>query len=338
MFNISSSINASLSANHSSIVKPTPETCLISIDPYIRYLFEGVSNSLGVVFNFICIIIFYQIIRNENHTSNMFYFFLVKSINDFVMFVSNSFEWFYFCENCGTKSEYWMQLWYIYFYYYLEEICFTASGLLEIFATLDCFSLITKKIKGILLKKNIIIIVAAIYLFNCSFLIFYIFRSEIKGPIVANTSIYGKPTKTAFYKTETFQYLHLSKTIMRDYITLVVIVVLNVLILFNITELNRARRTRTHNIAKSKLLLKSRRAESNKVKMIIFNGLNYLMGHLPVSMNSLLPNFGIRSFQCYSYIFFDIMVFSYVTPILIYYFFNTNFKRNLISLITFEKC
>jgi hypothetical protein len=336
-----------LSMNNRNVSDGNGGKCLLNFVT-IEYYIGAVSNIFGSLFNFICVIVFIKILRHERQKSNMFRYFLTKSINDCILFIINSFVSIYYCiDSCEIKYSYWMQVWYIYFYYYGAEILFLSSGILEMCASIDCFLLLSKRLP--FLKKKIIfyIIVISFYILNSLLSVVYIFRFEIielKSP--NTTKIRYLRNNTHFYLTKMYNYWIIFLSIQRDYIVILIQIIFNILILFIMKKITKSRKINinkveikgTVGVNKKRLLNmaeKTIRAEQNMARLIIIQAINCFIFHSPMSINILLKYFKIDYFKCYDSIFYDLMVISYVSPFFIFILFNRTFRSNIYSLFSF---
>jgi hypothetical protein len=295
----------------------------------ILYYVLGSMSIFGILSNLLCSWIFLNIVRNERRKSFMFYYFVVKSLNDSLIFVIEAFHWIYDCDSCEAKYSYWMQIWFIYFNYYLKEVTMMSSGFLEIAATFDCYNLITNKFPLFLKKRryfyaNIIII----YSFVFSFMAFHIFRFRVVSYKYHNKISY-KTYKTNFRQPNViFEIFYRTSSVLRDYLSFLIIVILNILIVFTLRAMNTRRRL-INLLPNNKLVEKSQIAQRNKIRMILLTGFNHLVGHFGMS----LVGFPIAYLKCISFLVFDLMLVSYVTPILIYLY-NRNFRKRIINLFS----
>jgi hypothetical protein len=149
---------------------------------YFKIVFDIVSKILqyGSISELtLCIIVFFRIVINskKERKSQMFKYFLCKSIFDLFVFLAVIIEIRYYCENCGTT--YAWQLWYIYIYYYAYTAFISISNIMEIAATVDCYLIVENKFQFLMKNKvfNGILIISIIL--NIFINVHYIFIFKI---------------------------------------------------------------------------------------------------------------------------------------------------------------
>jgi hypothetical protein len=333
--------NETLISNISKISSSTQ--CFITLNRNFEYYAKNALNISGIVTNFICIIVFYKIIKNEIKVSNMYNYLLVKSMNDFLLFAINSFQWAYYCtNNCGLRNFYWLQIWYVYFYYFGDDLLLLSSGFLEVIATFDCFLLITKRLKVFMCRNAFILVIVIVYSISSLLSVYNIVRFKIiskQVKISANeTKIIYDKMNTNFYVSSLYEYCKLMVTIVRDYLTLLFILVINSLILLNMKKMSARKKAMMRCNSNNRLVQRSVKAGRNKFKMITFTGVKYLTFHLPMSIRSLLRFLNYHYLDCIGGNLFDLMIFSYTISLFIYILFNKLFRRHLFSIILKLKC
>jgi hypothetical protein len=92
----------------------TTEKCLLnSVENIFNRYIENKINIFGLIANGLCTVIFYKIIKRPQQQSNVFKYLFMKSMTDFLIYVSNRLECLYYCRKCRTTSSYLIQIWYI---------------------------------------------------------------------------------------------------------------------------------------------------------------------------------------------------------------------------------
>jgi hypothetical protein len=313
----------------------------------LRYLVP-LACICSFITNTICFAVYYDIwkirkrmkinLAANRSPTQMYNYLLLKSICDMLPAFFDSFLYFYFNgtnESNHMSVGYYMQVWRIYFNYYLSKVFYLASGLFEIAASLDCFFLINRNMNNTFFmnRQTFQIITLIILIFSFTFHSFYIFSNKIH-PV---DEIYNNKTvtiyrtiQTSFGKSEISENLNLTHTILRDFIVLLCLLVINTSILLKIKRIRKkklqirlqADRTRT----------KINKAEMKKVQTIVSLCVIYICGHLPYIIYY-IP-FKKTLFWSYWTNLSEITLhISYITPLAVYYCFNINFRNILIEKI-----
>jgi hypothetical protein len=281
----------------------------------------------GLTTNFACFFIFLRIIKNERQIGYIFKFLLIKAINDFIYFI---FEVSIEIVSLNEEHEF-SKNWKFYVTMYLSNVIMTSSGFIEAAATLDCYLNISNKLKWFQKKRYFYIQLILIYGINLttysSYLIIY------KRPSYLQEAK-NEPSKYE-YKTEKFNLVKVIQNIIRDLITGILLIVLNLLI-FKFTHRIMKRKVSIQNIDgriqnnQTKAVMKRiRQSENQRIKTIIFICFNYIIGHTPIfvfnfcTLIDCIPSFG------YNNLAYEIAVtvlnISFISPIFIHLFFNITF-------------
>jgi hypothetical protein len=299
--------------------------------PIINNYAQPAVSVLGVPTNVYCIVVFSLIIRHERQLNgHMFKYLLLKSVHDTIQFIVNSFAPLVFCTDCPTSRTYAAQIWFIWFYFYVECINELCSALFEVAATLDC--LINLNMKFEWCKKNVVFYVtsAVITIYPCIYYIFWGYEFNIVK-VTTNTTSFYTYEYAEFSYTKTSFALRLMHGLFRDGVCMIVLVILNVLILLTMKQSFKRKRRMTAATSPSTVTVASsstaaHNAERNVIIMIVLNGVNYFAGHLiifvkycvftrPSAMSSCLLSLGLFAMNC-----------SYVTPFFIYFACNKLFR------------
>jgi hypothetical protein len=292
----------------------------------IGYYLHVTIDIVGSIFNLLCIIIFIKIVKNESRlNSNMFNYLLLKSFLDFLTSFFDIPQAFYVFSNSTFNTSYVIQIWRKYYFYYFSNVFALSSSICEIAASLDCLLLISNNFSYF--KKKIVFYVFTVVLnvFSVLFFIPAIFRYEI----FKNESSYTiVPTK---FKSSTFiRYYWILNYILRDYLTLAILLILNILIL---VALNRSTQRRKK-LKSSQMVQMATRAENSKIKMILFSSLFFLMRIPTVYYNYAYASVG----NCFEYIVGVLYISSYALPIVTYILFNKKFKTLFFKFIFCYEC
>lgn len=290
-----------------------------------------VKNLTGIILSILNSISFYYLMKKQKKTQGFLYKYLfIRSIDETILFIANSFSIFYFClSKCSSSTSYIMQIWKIYFYFYVSFVTIMYSTFLDILASIDRFFLINslfKKFNFYKSKYYYFILTPLLGFFCVVFYINRIFEYEIV-PIVNSTNMYKIQFTDYYFLDKTSQNLRLLNVFMRDFISTVLIMLLNILILFSLKK----------SLSNKKLIFpnfKSSTKERQVTFMVLLNGLKFLIGHTPIFIYYLdiEPLAKITCFYDFSRF---MIIFSYWIGFFIYYIFNRQFRKSFNSIIFF---
>jgi hypothetical protein len=293
-------------------------------------IITGLMYGLGSILNLICIIIFIKIIKVEQrHNGNMFKYLALKSFNDLI-FLSLIIPVLYYIKSNGTSDHaYILQLYFKWIISYITMIAKTASAWFEVSASFDCLLLISNQLQILkMIKLKWVSIV--IYTFCFAFYLSYALQFSIIEIKLNSTQIRLYDTKlipTSYYK-----YYNIIQALVRDVIPVVLMVVANILILVFIRNTTKRRRELTkYSNRVSTMVTNSQIAEKNKIKMIFFTTLAYML-HIPSIIVSVLN----ISYNCFYIIASLALTFSYCVGFFIYIFTNTKFRKLFFNLFRFR--
>jgi hypothetical protein len=267
-----------------STIAPTDADSWNAIDCY-AFSFVQIINEkvkpvmiiLTVITTLFSTIIFWRIIRNEQHQSGqMFKYFFVSSLAEIsflsiwlpVIFVSTPFTF-------ATS------IYLSYFFYLLRPTFIFISNWLELAATFDCYLKITSKLKSFTTKKAFIIICSLIIICGIINPIwiqfrFYYIRIEINITTNETTEIrYYYKVKSTFFRNTPFDTaLRILMNNTKELVPIVLIVIINILIFKQLRKIIKKKKQMTrkgnNNTAKFN-------ADINKLQMILMMSLNYLI-------------------------------------------------------------
>jgi hypothetical protein len=147
---------------------------------------------------------------------------------------------------------------------------------------------------------------------------------------------------TYFALSDVNQWLVVAQSLFRDLILMIVLVVINTLILFEIKKSTQRRiqlanhggHTSTLTTVTNASVLNAVRAERRRAKLIVLSGLNYFFGHFGWlvydSARAISPRLVLSygsGWLCHVFVCEVLIAVSYTTPFFFYYFFNTQFKK-----------
>jgi hypothetical protein len=289
----------------------------LSISDKLNTAFRGV----GIITNTLCIIVFIRILRRENSNNQMFRYLLLKTIIDLIYLICNII----YCDNCKINNSLFMNIWYVWFYWYLGTVNQCISSFLEIAATFNCLISIKNNLKYLNTKKSFYIISIFIFVFNfisSSYIVLSFRIVRINGTLSQFTT-----KNTDFFHSLTFIYLQYTTTVIRDLGPMIILVTLNTLILIQLRQVSQRRKSilKTLNTVSNRLM---RNAEANKTLMILFIGLNYIILHspwmiyqLPIYTKTFFTQYYLSNGSVFCYNL------SFALPFFFYFAFNKTFRK-----------
>jgi hypothetical protein len=299
--------------------------CLNEFSPNYEYYIQRSVNLVGLITNSICILVFSTILKNNSQPSNMFGYFLVKSINDFMFFLIIQYEWIFYCGSCESKYSYFSQIWYIYIWFYLAETLLLASNILEIVASIDCYILLTNKFQFFRTKLSFYLSNIVIYVFSLIYNTFFLFENEMF--IKDENKYYHRRNENTI-----FDKIDIVDVILREYLVMSILVVVNTLILRVIRKMFMNRRNMNENATS---VIKAMKAQRKKFFMIISMSINFFMLHLFYNLNRIpFINNIVNCKQRYFELTYNI---TYSNGIIFYIFFNKNFRKTFFDYLTLKK-
>jgi hypothetical protein len=297
------------------------------IDQIVTFYLFNIMIYAGAIFNFICIIIFIEIIRQEaDNQGHLFKYLLIKSICDLCFCLQNLPRAFYFRSDSSINRNYSMQIWYIYSYYFLYSIFSQLAVWFEVAASFDCLFLISMKFKWHKTKACFLTVVTSLVTFWILFYIPNLFWFKIKKRI----STGYMPIQTPFGKSKFIYYHLMVHNIMRDIVPIIITTILNSFILYIIKQSTNRRKSiqdKSQNSQNAnKMVRMAQNAERNKIKMMFTTSLINIF-HIPnVYYNLNISKVKNNSF--FSELSLLLLTISYVIPIFTYTAFNSTFKRS----------
>ena len=307
-------------------------TCSVSI----KLIILPTISALGILFNSLNAIIFSIILVKGKQKSNFFKYLFVKSISDTFQFIFRVLSPLYYTQDVSISDSYFSQIWYIWLGGYGEYITELYSDILEVLATLDCYSCLNAKyLKFLQAKKFFLCSIIVCFVYACLFYTFYIFELKIVDSSTVNNSDY-----TGFYVDYTqFHYsieakiIKLVDTTIRDLVISLALIILNILIFHFIKKsINFKRVLYQNNTDRAKALEKTK--SKNKI-MVIVIGVVHIVGHLPFIVYNLPFEKGGGFWACYYYVSAVPFYASYMTGFIIYLCFNKSFFKNAKELFLF---
>jgi hypothetical protein len=308
--------------------------CSFFYDFYVDYLFIIIS-SIGLILNLFCTIAFIYCKELKKET---FRYFLLKSICDTIFFTRNTLN--YLADNCGDHCILITShiLCYTRFsiYYFVGRAMLLASMIFSVIATFDQF----RKVKNTFLFFDKIPFwsrITTIFLYSFVYY-WYIFTGEepCQTYLSFSNTTYFSFSKKSFRDTIYGVYLELIHSIIRDCISLILIVILNILTLIFVKESFARKRhlkriiintiDRSSSSSTSKNNLKEQKAEKNLTQLVVVTSIINFFGHILLfifyfPLDILKKNSCLKDFA-------NLMLYiSLAINFFIYYAFNRHFSK-----------
>ena len=294
---------------------------------YSNYM-ELSIGIIGTILNFICTFIFYKLIRNSNQKDNLNKYLLVKSIADTYIsidvMVIRSINLF------KSDKSFVYQIFNLIFLRYIVLAFELISMFLEIASILNRYFTLTrvnKKFENIGFKTKVCIMVV----YSFGFYTYRFFDEQIESytDVNSNQTFYKLTINKLDSISIILGYIH---STVRDGICVLLIFILNILTLIKLRKmLKNKKHFQFTNASKEK----QEQFELRLTKMIIGTTSITFFGHILTFIEYITVNV-INSNNCFStfssFTFFACNSFNFV----LYYFFNLNFKRVFLSIISYK--
>jgi hypothetical protein len=283
-----------------------------------------------IITSIICIIVFARIndsSRNDNRKSQMFKYFLMKSVYDLTANIYVLFEILNYIHD--YSHTYLWGLWFIWLYNYLFYLSVSLSNCMEVAATFDCYSMISNKFKFLLNKKSFYVFLIVTGIVNALLNVHYLFIYEIVRGADLSLNKTGYSYVFTNYTTKSyFNSIQYTILIWRDVITLVLLLTLNCLILFALRNISKRKKILRKNNTALNIANEMRNAELNKVKFILIISFSFIILRMPDSIYQIPFHDDNTFWECYYKPMYIILYdLSFLIQIFNYYFFNKKFKN-----------
>ena len=309
---------------------------------FVRIKF-GISI-LGFILNLINIFIFIKIIYKRNQTDNLFKYFLTKSLSDFYvnMFgVVMGLVDIYFTNQVQPFIQF--CLFRLIFDEYMCFVFQSISMLCDVASSLNRYKSITNGFKF----SNKISIIIKILLMSSYSLIYYSFKlfqkyCAVTSPISTslNNSNSTSSSHKPLYKIDHYKHFKqtpidlgfsLTHTIIRDGICTMLIIIFNLLILFQMRKLIKSKKSINPTNNTSSKNEKATQAQKNLNRMVLLTSTFTLICHLLLFIYYLPIQ--ITANPCYKTIMLILFYLSLSINFFTYFKFNLHFKRLFLSYI-----
>jgi hypothetical protein len=342
-------MNKSLSINLTTVRTGCPLAASAITYNYVL----PVISALGIVVNLFSSIVFYLMNKNIKLPGQMFKYFFLKSVNDMLQFVFQIFSPVYYCDGCTEKTTYGGAVWYIAFFYYAECVVELCSSWLEVFATLDCLVIITKKFRFINTKTFCYTASILIHVYALVYYLFWFFSLSIEKDI---DSDYFIVKTTEFYTTKLVVIMRYIHTIQRDLIVFILLLLLNILIFIQFKS-NTTRKVKLLNV-KNKIqktthvsfsvgdmttnqtvernkYRSAEKAERNNRNMIVLVAINYFIGHFGSILYYIPFPASAEFWSCFYDLDLTPFYLSYIIHNVFYFIYNKHFYKYTMEIIRF---
>lgn len=320
---------------------------------YLTIYVIPVISFLGIVLNALTALTLKKLINYKKlNNGYMYKYLLIKSVYDTLQFVFQIFAPIYHCKECSVSYTFVAQLWFIVCFYYAEGVTQLASSLLELAATFDFYvHLKNKPIKfRLVYERKFFLLVSALTLaysltfYTMNFFEFKIvvYKSESSTNVFNETIVknYHTIEYTRFFYSKLDKYLRFVHSFVRDFIILILLLLLNMLIVGSIGETVYHKRKvlldereLTGKSLNSITLCKTERAWRKAKLMVISTGVVYFFGHLPLGIYHLPFGKKTARWNCYYVISWIPFYLSYASNFIVYITFNKIFRRIFLNKI-----
>ena len=314
-------------------IRNNTETCDVSWFKFyiIQLYIIPLISLIGFSTNLLCTIIFISVIKKlkSNH-GVMHHYFLAKSITDLIVFVVTAMSPLYFCKSCSASTHIMANIWFKFFYNFGEEAMILCSATFQIASLVDCYLSLSCSSKLCTVKTFKLLSVFTISLSLILSLVI-LFRFEIvqvNEPYLNSTTTKYIIEKTLFYESNIDTYLRFLQTVLRDYVTLLLMIICSLLIIVSMKNLMNKKKVLSGDASK---LIKLKR---KVVSSMAISSLIYIIGHIPLCIYY-LP-FDKNSTFWYCYYSYSLVPFysSYIFGFFIYLKYNKNFKACFFKLVS----
>lgn len=116
--------------------------CPLHLTQVILFHVITVISILGFMVNILNMSVFFSLIKGTTGKGHIFKYFLLKSMDDAVQFLTLTFAPVYFIPSQSSHHTRMGVLWYIWFYRYVKSVFELSSSIMQCAATIDCYVMI----------------------------------------------------------------------------------------------------------------------------------------------------------------------------------------------------
>lgn len=290
------------------------------------YVIPAISV-VGFLLNSMSTFVLSRIVLKNSKINMLFKILYTKSLLQMTLLFINSFMPIYYCFECEISSSLITQIWYIYFFNFFEDVLINLIVIFEVCASFYCYLSIVNKF--IIFSIDFSKISMRIFLLTVSLVTIansspIIFRFRI---IQLDTNSKYDVVNTEYFNTTFDTYLRFVQSILRDFVSLIVLVTLQFILVYTIRIHVVAKKNISHSAnanANAEAYLK------NSILTVLCTGIIFIVGHIPLSIYYLPLDKSNKSFwSCYYFISLLPFYLSYLPTFFIYSFFNKVFAKNL---------
>ena len=293
-----------------------------------------IISSVGIVLNFLNIVVFLNPRMKTTRCSDknkMNVYLLAKSACDLTFLTRNIFFYLLDCQDCSLASHKGLKIFHLVFSVYLGIVSQLASMLLAVMATFDRYVTISQTCCQVYAKISYLFVLASIFAFSCLFYSYKFFEYHVVPTIKAES--YGSSEYsidyTSFGNSPTMGVIRVVHSFMRDFVCVVLLVILNVLITLKMrTNLHKKKAAAAILRTSAPALLRTVRAEHKVTIMVILTASAAIIGHI-LPFLSYLPLDILLFTQSFCFAIVELLVYfsSFSIDFVFCFFFNSFFRK-----------
>ena len=285
------------------------------------FYWELIMPIFSVILNFACMLVFIRLIRSQRQKDDLFKYFLAKSIVDTYLsaiFILNNF----FNNELTLFNQFFLlkQLYLIFGIYFSFALQLT-SMFLEVASSFNRYRMLTNTFHA-MNKISYKLVIFFMFAYSFMFYVYKFYEVKVQASLLDenNVTVYMYASVSAKL-SKSLGYVH---SFVRDGICVLVIIVLNVLTVYEMRKM----------ILRKKILVrrpsraKAARAETRLTLMVLTISSISIVAHGLLITYYMSPRDSFfQSNTCFEAVSFLFYSFSYEINFFLYYFFNTNFKN-----------
>lgn len=319
-----------------------------------------VVTGTGILFSLFSLLVFLQIILIKRPRTNMFAYFLVATLSDLLNHTIAFIGKMMMCSTCAS----WFPLTragilFAKIYDYLPAAFNDITAFTQVAATIDCYISIKNKFPALQSRLAFYLVTLFIVVYSFAYEINLWLKYDIvvvERTVVFNSTFnYTRQAasypRTRFGSTIWPMIMYVYSSGMRDLVCFVVLLLFNLLILYEMRSSTRRKKQlnqRHHDIALNSInaatsiaavvlmhastnsrLYKASKAESRRAIMVVVSGVNYFLGH--TGYFPMVIGFSLNGFSpfwlCFVYVEVFLFYLSNVTCYIAFYFSNKLFRQ-----------
>lgn len=289
-------------------------------------------SMFGALLNFIGALVCLQIIvKKYEHKANghIFKFLFIKSIDDFVLFASQTFSFTFYCTECINNHSRANVIWSIYFEHYIESIFEFCSAYMQVLVTLDCLFTIRNICQLTKSKWYPYALIGTFHLYAVIFYIFWPFSFEM---VQINGEQFDIETNQ-FYRTTVSKVFRILSPIQKNLLPLLSMLCLIPLMLKLLNDIYRNKHRLNVRVNQVFVVsgITASTTISKKIKkkfilLIVMVGILDVIGRTPEVVFYSIDS-STEFWVCFNEVSKFIYFFSCLGDIFLYYLLNKKFKN-----------